>query len=215
MLVKTTKRLFKTLAIKVDSVVRRERDWAQLQKMAKTVGIYNQGAEPGGSGWKLLRDGWQSRKACSAGPGLLHPRGGILLSRGLAKSRLCRPRVDGAKVEACSRTENPAQRVKQRVFVVGIMSTAADRFWVPSALSLKLQMRSLPPTCQPGESRPQGERGGLSSLGSDSSQCPVSWENPQGTRLTLLLVLWGLTSWTEGTRRTLLGTISAHSPVPS
>ena len=75
MLVKTTKRLFKTLAIKVDSVVRRERDWAQLQKMAKTVGIYNQGAEPGGSGWKLLRDGWQSRKACSAGPGLLHPRG--------------------------------------------------------------------------------------------------------------------------------------------
>lgn len=101
-------------------------------------------------------------------------RVGILLSRGLAKSRLCRPRVDGAKVEACSRTENPARRVKERVFVVGIMSTAADRFWVPSALSLKLQVRSLPPTCQPGESRPQGERGGLSSLGSDSSQCPVS-----------------------------------------
>ena len=70
------------------------------------------------------------------------------------------------------------------------------------------------PTCQPGESRPQGERGGLSSLGSDSCQCPVSWENSQGTRLTLLLVLWGLTSWTEGTQRTLLGTISARSPVP-
>ena len=35
-------------------------------------------------------------------------RVGILLSRVLAKERLCRPRVDGAKIEACSRTENPA-----------------------------------------------------------------------------------------------------------
>lgn len=35
-------------------------------------------------------------------------RVGILLSRGLAKLRLCRPRVDGATAKAHSRTENPA-----------------------------------------------------------------------------------------------------------
>lgn len=33
-------------------------------------------------------------------------RVGVLLSRGLAKSRLCRPRVDGATAETHSRTES-------------------------------------------------------------------------------------------------------------